>query len=115
MFCASPTPTEIATPAVPAREAAIDAAPVKTSILEVSEAVRLMEEAFTPPLPSPSINALTFMPTVLVELAPAPPRLTPLLPAVTATDPARTNADIVCVAVARASIAPVARTVELER
>ena len=115
MFRASPTPTATAIAPLPPTAAASEAAAVETSIDEVSRAVRPIEAARTPPIPSPSMNALTFMPTVLIELAPAPARLTPTLPAVTAADPARTKAPIVCVAVAAAVRAPVAVTVELER
>ena len=116
VFRASPTPTATAIAPLPPTAAASEAAAVETSIDEVSRAVRLIEAARTPPIPSPSMNALTAMPTVLIELAPAPPRLAPPLPAaVTAADPARTEALIVCVAVAAAVRAPVAVTVEFER
>ena len=54
VFWASPTPTEIATPAVPANEAAIEAAPVCTLIEELSSAFSRIDAAVTP-VPSPSI------------------------------------------------------------
>ena len=116
VFFAKPTPIDTAMPAAPPNEAATAAAPVKTSITEESSASSVIEEASTPPVPSLSIDALTFMPTVLMELAPAPARPTPAVPpAVTAADPANTVAVIVCVAVALAASAPVALTVESER
>ena len=115
MFWASPTATEIATPAVPAKEAAIEAAPVCTLIEELSSADKRIEAAFTP-VPSPSMKALTFMPTVLIELAPAPARLTPAVPPpVTAAEPASTKAPMFCVEVAVRASAPPAVSVVLPR
>ena len=115
VFSASPTPLESATPAFPASAAAIDAAAVSTLMVEVSLAESVIDAPFTALLPSPSIDDLTVMPTVVMELAPAPPSPTPLLPAVTATEPARTKALTVWEAVAVAVIEPVAVTLELER
>ena len=56
------------------------------------------------------------MPTVLIELAPAPARLTPAVPPpVTAAEPASTKAAMFCVEVAVRASAPPAVTVALPR
>ena len=92
---------------------AIVAAAVSTSILEVSVAERKISEPRIPPLPSPSMEAITCMPTVLIELAPDPAPAPPENEALErATAPARTSASTVWAASAVIAILPLAVTVE---
>ncbi|HUS95621.1 MAG TPA: hypothetical protein VMX97_02660, partial [Hyphomicrobiaceae bacterium] len=71
-FRARATPTETETPAVPAKDAAREVAPVSALIVEVSAAVRDRRAALMPSGPSPSMNARTLIVTIFSVLAPAP-------------------------------------------
>ena len=93
-------------------EPAIEIAPVNTSMVELSDARSAIDAAVMPVPPSPSMKAATCIPTVFVELAPAPLSATLKPPPEKPTAPASTDASIVCVAVAVADNAPVAVRLE---
>ncbi len=81
-------------------------------MFEVSDARSSIDAAEMPVLPSPSMKAATCIPTVFVELAPAPLRATLPPPAEKPTAPLITNASMVCVAVAMADNFPAAVRLE---
>ena len=101
VLSAMETPIDTATPTPPPKAAAIEAAPAKAEMVDVSSAVSEMLSADIPEDPSPSMEACT---SALIRLSamtpeplapiPAPP------PAPTATEPASTSALMVWPAVA---------------
>ena len=84
---------EIATPALPPKAAAMDAAPASALIVDESVAVRTAELTSMPVPLSPSINALTKVAILLSVTTPEPLAATPVVPPpATAAEPAPTPA-----------------------
>ena len=90
---ATETPMEMATPALPAKAAAMDAAPASALMVDESCAVREANLTSMPVPLSPSINALTKVAIRLSVTTPEPLAATPPVPPpATAAEPAPTPA-----------------------
>ncbi len=121
-FSARDTPIDTATPAVPPKAAAMDAAPATEWMDELSLAVRVTLPALIPLLAStpvassssPLIKAFTSVEILLLADTPAPLTPTPAVPlAATAAEPASTMASIFSSATASRVRLPVAVILEL--
>ncbi len=107
------TPMDRETPAEPPPAIPSDAAPASALMVEVSRAVRDALVALIPVAPSPSMNALTRVATLLVVSTPEPLAAIPALPPTAiAAEPAPTPALIVALLIALRVNAPLAARLE---